>query len=282
MHDAAQARELLRQGRPHEALQSLQAEIRKAPADAKLRVFLFQLLAVLGQWERALNQLGVLAEMDATTLPMVRTYREAIQCERLRAEVFAGRRSPLIFGDPEPWVALLIEGLSLDAAGHQAEAQAVRERAFAAAMETAGVVDERPFGWIADADPRLGPMLEAIVNGRYYWIPFQRIHIVTLERPADLRDYVWAPVHFTWANGGETVGLIPARYPASVNSADPLVQLGRKTEWLAGEGHALGLGQRMLATDVDDYPLLDVRRIELVVDQDPTDQIAPEVASGDG
>lgn len=282
MHDATQARELLRQGRPQEALQSLQAEIRKAPADAKLRVFLFQLLALLGQWERSLNQLGVLAEMDGTTLPMVRTYREAIQCERLRAEVFAGRRSPLIFGDPEPWIALLIEGLHLDATGHQAEAQAVRERAFAAAVETAGAVDEHPFSWIADADSRLGPMLEAIVNGRYYWIPFQRIGTVTLERPADLRDYIWAPAQFIWANGGETVGLIPARYPGSEASADPLVQLGRKTEWSAGEGSAFGFGQRMLATDADDYPLLDVRRIELVVEQDSTTPIAPEAESGDG
>lgn len=282
MHDAAPARELLRQARPQEALQSLQAEIRKAPADAKLRVFLFQLLAVLGQWERALNQLGVLAEMDASTLPMVRTYREAIQCERLRAEVFAGRRSPLIFGDPQPWVALLLEGLHLDGAGHRAEAQAVRERAFAAAAETTGAIDERPFTWIADADPRLGPMLEAIVNGRYYWIPFQRISVVALERPADLRDYVWAPVQFTWANGGETVGLIPARYPGSETSADPLVQLGRKTEWSTGEGDALALGQRMLATDMDEYPLLDVRRIELAVTPDATDWVAPEAESGDG
>ena len=52
-----QAQQLLRDGHPQEALQSLQAEIRKAPADASLRVFLFQLLAVLGQWERALTQL---------------------------------------------------------------------------------------------------------------------------------------------------------------------------------------------------------------------------------
>jgi type VI secretion system protein ImpE len=259
-----QAQQLLRDGHPQEALQSLQAEIRKAPADASRRVFLFQLLAVLGQWERALTQLNVLSEMDAKTLPMAQTYREAIRCELLRADVFAGRRSPLVFGDPDPWVALLLEALRLTADGHPAQAQAVRDRAFEAAAATAGSLDDQPFAWIADADPRLGPMLEVIVNGRYYWAPFQRIQAIALEQPADLRDFVWMPAQFTWANGGETVGLIPARYPGSSASADPLVQLGRKTVWLEGDdGIVTGLGQRMLATDQGEYSLLDIRRIDL-------------------
>ncbi|MBS1222710.1 MAG: protein of avirulence locus involved in temperature-dependent protein secretion [Proteobacteria bacterium] len=259
-----QAQQLLRDGHPQEALQSLQAEIRKAPADASLRVFLFQLLAVLGQWERALTQLNVLSEMDAKTLPMAQTYREAIRCELLRADVFAGRRSPLVFGDPEPWMALLLEAVRLTADGHLAQAQAVRDRAFEAAAATAGTLDGQSFAWIADADPRLGPMLEVIVNGRYYWTPFQRIQVIALEQPADLRDFVWMPAHFTWANGGETVGLIPARYPGSHASADPLVQLGRKTGWLEGDdGTVAGLGQRMLATDQGEYSLLDIRRIDL-------------------
>ena len=79
-----------------DALTELQAQVRKEPANPRYRIFLFQLLAVRGQWERALNQLNVVGEMDATSLPMVQTYREAIRCELLRAEVFAGRRSPLV------------------------------------------------------------------------------------------------------------------------------------------------------------------------------------------
>lgn len=261
-----QAFDLLREGRPQEALQSLQAEIRKAPADPKLRVFLFQLLAVLGQWDRALTQLNVAGEMDAETLPMVQTYREALRCEVLRAQVFTGQRSPLIFGDPEPWMALLLEALRLTAAGHHAEAQTTREQAFETAPTTTGVLDDQPFAWLADADPRLGPMLEAIVNGRYYWIPLQHIQTICLEPPADLRDYVWMPAQFTWSNGGETVGLIPARYPGSQDSVDPLVQLGRKTDWLECEAETwLGMGQRVLATDQGEYSLLDIRRIELQV-----------------
>lgn len=278
-----QAEQSLREGRVRDALAELQAQVRKEPANAKYRVFLFQLLAVLGQWERALNQLNVLGEMDAASLPMVQTYREAIRCELLRADVFAGRRSPLVFGDPEPWVALVLEALRLIAEGHPAQAQATRDQAFEAATATAGMVDGQPFAWLGDADPRLGPVLEAIVNGRYYWIPFQRIRSIAFEQPVDLRDYIWMPAQFTWANGGETVGLIPARYPESHASPDPLVQLGRKTEWLEGEaGIYWGLGQRMLATDQGEYSLLDIRRIDLNSEQTPAEERAAGSGEGDG
>jgi type VI secretion system protein ImpE len=38
--------------------------------------------------------------------------------------------------------------------------------------------------------------------------------------------------------------------------------LARKTEWLSGkDGACSGLGQRMLATDQGDYPLLEIRSI---------------------
>ena len=100
------AEELIRDGKVDEALAALQQEVRANPADAKRRVFLFQLMCVLGQWDRALTQLNVAAGMDPSTLAMAQTYREAIRCELFRSEVFEGRRAPLIFGAPEEWVAL--------------------------------------------------------------------------------------------------------------------------------------------------------------------------------
>lgn len=267
----------LRDGDLDQALAQLQEQVRKNPANAKYRVFLFQLLAVLGQWERALNQLNVVGEMDASTLAMVQTYREALRCEALRADVFAGRRSPMLFGDPEPWLALMVEALRLGAGGQHGDAQALRAQALEAAPATGGAIDGVAIQWIADADPRLGPLLETIINGRYYWVPFHRIHKITLEAPADLRDFVWLPAQFTWANGGETVGLIPTRYPGSEAAADNAIRLARKTDWSeVGEGIQYGLGQRLLATDSDDYPLLNVRSVVLdtLIATDPATEAA--------
>src|SRR5262249_31782172 len=103
-----------------------------------------------------------------------------------------------------------------------------------------------------------------VVNGRYYWVPFHRIKAIDVEAPADLRDFVWMPAHFTWVNGGELVGLIPTRYPGTERGQENELRLARKTVWQdAGEGASTGLGQRMLATDAGDFALMDVRRIEL-------------------
>lgn len=256
------AEELLQKGELDAALDALQQSIRKAPSSAKLRVFLFQLLCVTGNWERALSQLEVAANLDALNIPMAQTYREAILCELFRKEVFSGNKSPLIFGDPPEWSAFLIESLRLTGTGEYAQAVKLRDQAFDLAPGSAGTIDDQPFAWIADADTRFGPMLEAIVNGRYYWIPIQRLKQVTIDPPEDLRDMVWSPAHLTFENEGEVVALIPTRYPGTENHAESALKLSRKTEWQEPfEGSYTGLGQKMLATDNGEYPLLSTRQI---------------------
>ena len=245
------------------ALSTLQEQIRKAPERADLRVFLFQLLCVQGQWGRALTQLDVAAEMDASTLAMAQMYREAIRCEQLRADVFAGHRSPLVFGEPEPWLAWLIEALPSDPS-RSAQAADLRARAFDAAPPSPGAVDGQPFAWIADADMRLGPVCEAVINGKYYWIPYARLARIDIEPPADLRDVVWMPALFRFENGGEVVGAIPTRYPGSEAVDDSHVRLARKTTWREESPDVFtGLGQRVIATDAGEHPLMDVRSIEI-------------------
>ena len=109
------AEEYLRNENLDEALKHLQNQVRNDPSNVKHRIFLFQLLAVLGQWDRALTQLNVAGEMDAGTLAMVQMYRQALQSEAFREQVFKGSRAPLIFGEPEQWIALIINALTLDA-----------------------------------------------------------------------------------------------------------------------------------------------------------------------
>jgi type VI secretion system protein ImpE len=260
------AEQYIREGKPTEALQALQAQIRKNPADPKLRTFLFQLLAVLGQWERSLTQLNVAGDLDAANLAMVQTYREALRCEVLRKEIFAGLKTPLIFGEPQQWIALLQQALKLTAQQHYAEAKNLRDQAFELAPATAGTINSEAFDWLADADVRIGPQLEAIVNGQYYWIPFTQIQTIRIEQPEDLRDVVWMPTYFTWRNGGETVGLIPTRYADSENQSDAALQLARKTEWQQLDDELfVGLGQRLFSTNNNDYALMDVREINFTV-----------------
>jgi len=252
----------LQMGDLDESLKQLQDQIRKDSSNPKHRVFLFQLLTVIGNWERALNQLNVSGELDAANLPMVQTYRETIRCELLREKVFKAQTTPIMFGEPQQWQALLLESLQLAAAGNYEEALQIRDQAYDLAPNVGGTINGEPFQWLADTDTRLGPVLELIVNGKYYWVPSTNIQKLEIEAPVDLRDLVWLPAQVTWANGGAAACFIPARYPGSEASADSGIRLARKTEWQEPHpGHAFGLGQKVFATDSQDYALFDIREL---------------------
>lgn len=264
------AEELLAAGDPAAALKALQAQVRTHAADPKLRTFLFQLLVVLGQWRRALDQLKVCGELDAGTLAMVNTYTAAVQCEMVREAVFAGKTLPHVFGPPAAWVAQLAQALQLDGQGEPAGAAALRDEAFEAAPASGGTLvvgdgPEQPFAWMADADSRLGPVLEVIINGRYGWLPMVHCQALAIEPVEDLRDLVWAPVHVTFANGADTVALMPTRYAGTPVADDGLAALSRRTEWIELGGGAgaqyRGIGQRTLTTDVSEHGLLELRQI---------------------
>jgi type VI secretion system protein ImpE len=262
MSVAAAAELSLQNGDVAAALAQLQDEIRSKPANAALRVFLFQLLCVRGEWERALNQLKVASGLDAAALAMAQMYGEAVRCEAIRRDVFSGKKVPVVFGQPEQWLALLIESLLVAGRGEIEKSADLRARAFEEAEPSAGEINGQPFEWIADADSRLGPVLEAVINGRYYWVPFSRLAGVTLEKPEDLRDMVWMPAQLQFENGGETVALIPTRYPGSEASEDGSIALARRTTWEeVAPGTHHGLGQRVIATDVAEVPLLELRTL---------------------
>jgi len=258
------AEELIKTGQVKEALTSLTEEVRDNPSAPALRTFLFQLLCIDGQYQRALTQLYVVQELDTITMAMAKTYQQVIQCEMLREAIYKGEKTPLIFGEPAAWVAPLLEALKLGSEGHTLKAETMRQEAYEDIPTTSGTIDGESFEWIADADSRTGPFMEGIIDGRYFWIPFQCITRLKLSEPEDLRDLIWLPCEFHWTNGGDTMGFIPARYPGSGYDEDPLIQLGRKTDWeQLGEQSYAGRGQKLLATEQNEYPLLTIREITL-------------------
>ena len=260
--------ELLKAAKVDDALKALEGEVRAEPADAKKRIFLFQLLCVRGEWQRALTQIDLAAQMDANATLLAQLAREAIQCEALRAEIFSGKRQPLVFGEPPPWVGLMIQALNLFTSGQHAAAATTRAQALELAPAIGGIINGQRFEWLADADLRFGPILECILNGKYYWVPMMHVRSIRMEPPKDLRDVVWCPSTIQLANGGQTVALLPARYPGSESDPDGAIRLARRTDWRpAGAELDVGFGQRLFSTDFGDVPLLDIR--ELAFDEVP-------------
>jgi len=255
--------QLVQSGQLEEGLAALQQEIRENPQDSRLRVFLFQLQCVLGWWDKALMQLEALASLNAENMLLAQIFRPVIACELLRRDIFQGKRTPVVFGEPEEWLGQLVQCNSLIAQEQFSAAAQLRERAFESAPARSGAVNGQPFEWLADADSRMGPVLELILEGKYYWAPLNRVQRLEMEKPADLRDLVWAPARITWSNGATVTAHVPSRYPGTENSPVSELRLARKTEWLEKPGGTfLGIGQRLFATEGAEYPLLECRTIE--------------------
>lgn len=270
------AEALIKTGDLPGALGALQAAVRADPADARLRVFLFQLLCIEGDWSRAVQQLKTCATLDPAALPMAQMYREAIVCEIHREKLLRGEAPPPFDDDAPSWLSVLWDALKKDIAGDAEGADRLRAMALRAAPAAAGRANGYDFDWIADADPRFGPVLELIVDGKYLWLPFAELRQLTVEPPRDLRDLVWTPVTLTLLNGTEAVGLVPTRYPATHLTGTSAQKLARATGWTDGAG----FGQRMLCTDARDIPLMELREITFHPAEAPVGPSVKEASHG--
>ena len=260
----AQADELLRQGDLDGARATLVESVRKAPSDQAARMFLFQLLAVSGEWEKAQTQLRSVAQLSPEAAMLASVYNQAIQAEQQRADAYAGRAPFQVLVASSPWVEQLAHGLTAMAAGRADEGSVMRDSAFDAAQDTPGRLNDEQFLWLADADPRLGPCFEAIVAGKWGLVPFEAISRITSEGPRDLRDIVWLPVEMSLRSGQSAAALLPSRYPGSEAADTPDLRLARATEWRDGPMGETPLGQRLWTFDTgEDVGLLALRQLDM-------------------
>ena len=269
----------LKEGNLPQTIERVKDRIRKEPAEAEHRQFLCYLLCLQGDWDKAKKQLDVAVELKPENQLHGLIVHTLMSGERSRAAAFAGDETPMILGEPAEWIATLIEALRLDAEGKSDEAEKLNLKAFEAAPEVSGSIqvanEAAPiaFNWFADADTRLGPVIEAFVNSAYYWIPVTRIRKIEMEAPSILSDFVWQPVRMELTTGGVQEGFLPSRYFGSEQSDDSRIVLARLTEWQGSGDRYTGLGQRMWTTDSGDYPLFDTRVIEF---DNPLEESASE------
>lgn len=229
------AKTLYQEGKLSEAITALNAEVRDRPTDVQLRTFLFELLCFAGDHERARKQLDVLVRSDPEATIGILAFGRVLECEEERATMFA-------------------EGSFPESAK---EARPVRGR-----------LNGEPFERLEDADPRVGARLELFLGGQYSWIPFEHLTQVSVEPPQRLRDLLWCPASLKGGASLESVdfggALLPALTAGVSGDDDDLVRLGRVTRWEElPDGSDVPVGQKMLLVDDEDFPILEVRELEI-------------------
>src|SRR5688572_19743280 len=160
MNPPAEVEALLKSGDLPGALSAVKAAIRKAPSDADLRFTLFQMLSATGDWEGASNQLVAYSELTGRQSPLAVIFNDLIKAEVMRKLVFQGEKVPVIFGEPPPWVPLLVQACSHFAKGEYDAALTLRSKALEEAPGVSGTCNGAPFAWMMDGDTRFGPVLE--------------------------------------------------------------------------------------------------------------------------
>lgn len=255
---------LLTSGDLDAARAALVERIRSSPDDQPARMFLFQLMLVLGEWDKAKGQLRALTQLSPQAQMLAVAYDQAIEAERVRAEAFAGNAPFRVLVSTSPWIEKLSRALEHSARGDGESGNALRDAAFGEALNVPGRWNDQPFGWVADSDPRFGPCFEAIVAGNWGLIPFEAVSSIRSQGPKDLRDLVWLPVEMSLRSGQSAAGFLPVRYPGTEKSSDAKLRLARATDWCKTDHGDIGLGQRVYFTDTgDEYDVLSLRSVEM-------------------
>lgn len=228
--------ELYQAGRLMDAMKALSAELRDNPTDARRRTFLFELLCFAGEWERADKQLEVLGQAGPESEMGVLLYRSALFAERQRHDLFQRGELPT----------------------EQQNTGADRN----------GMVNDKPFTYFADADPRIGARLELFAAGNYLLLPIEHVASIQIPPPKRLRDLIWTPaaVRTTPSFKGSELGevLLPVLAPFSWRHPEEAVRLGRMTVWEKTDGaeFQVPFGQKVWQVDDEDVPFLELRALE--------------------
>jgi type VI secretion system protein ImpE len=229
------------------------------PTDTDTRELLFKLYCLNGLWQKALLQLETLIKLVPDMTKQAELYKNLVLSEKLREEVLAGKRAPGSLSDALPeWVILMQQANHCLHKGDYSQSEELRQLALSQVPESIGESSStEPFSWISDSDGRIGPVCEFISAGGYRWVPFSEVQLMTVSKPKNILDLVWAPAQLT-VNDKVWFGYVPARYPLAVD-ADNNIRLGLKTEWeQLADTLYIGSGRKMFITDQNEYALFDI------------------------
>ena len=255
---------LFREGDLDGARAALITRVKASPDDVPTRMFLFQLLAIAGEWAKARAQLNTIAQFSPEAQMLAVAYGQAIDAERQRAIALAGLQPVPVLARGGDWIDGIVAALGQLGRGELQAAVEQRDAALDSAPDTPGTleadgIDPVSFDWLADSDPWFGPSLEAIIGGKWGLLPFDALEWIKSAGARDLRDTVWFPVEIGLRSGPSVAAFLPARYPGSDLATDIAQRLGQATDW-ADDGR--GIGQHVLITSAGvDIGLVSLRQL---------------------
>lgn len=256
--------QLFQAGRLMDAIQGQTEAVKAQPGNVAERVFLFELLCFLDEWDRAEKQLDVMVQLDPNQDTGVQPYRNLVAAERQRRRLFTEGLAPVVQEDSLPQLHRLLQAVILLRQQSDLEARellsSLEDERTPLLVHGQGVRGDD----FRDCDDVFASVFEVFVGPQYVWIPMERVRSVQFARPSRPRDLIWAQVNLLMHDSSLVRGFVPVRYFGSGQAPDDEIRLGRRTDWTdSAAGPVLGLGQRTFLVGDDAYGLLDLEQFSL-------------------
>lgn len=256
------AKELIRAGRLSEARGVLIEEVKSAPKDVGKRTLLFQVLAMGGEWDKAMRHLDMISTQDPTRLIGAHTYLDIVKAEQERLEVLHRSQVPSVMPEAPAYFPQYMSYINALMTGKFDDARSLIAEIDKVKPEISCTMDGKDFVGFSDTDARLYAFIEAFVHERYVWIPFETIRELVIHEPKTSFDLIWVLANITTWGGLSMNCYLPVMYPETYLHEDEKARLGRLTDWVPlGGGFSRGVGQHVYQVGDDDVSILDMRGI---------------------
>lgn len=255
---------LFRDGRLSEAVAAQLEMVKAAPSNTAHRIFLAELAAFQGDWDRADRQLEAAINQDSKSGLQPLVMRQLLRAEILREQVFCDGRPPeLVVPLPEDGQLQLRICMHCRKSEWE-ECHSLLAKAEEVRPKLAGTCDGKEIDTLIDLDDRLRGIAEVLTGtGKYFWVSWSSIRSLEFSKPERPMDLIWRKAAISVEDGPEGEVYIPVRYPIA-RDWDEEEQLGRRTDWHEHPGGFItGSGQRSLLVGDEARGVLELSEVVL-------------------
>ena len=252
-------KDLVQDGKLSDARTQLVQAVKSSPGDQSSRTLLFQVLAYLGEWDKARRHLEIIAAQDAARQTGVQVYLNLIQAEIERIEVTLNQRQPGFLPESPAYLEQYQAACQqLDTQQFQA-AETIFQEIDTQRPPVSGTLNGKNFHGFRDTDSRLFCFLEAFVHERYVWLPVEFLRELCIPRPKTFLDLLWTSAQITTWDGLTLNCFLPVLYPESFRHEDDRLKRGRMTDWKdLGQGFYQGVGQHVFQVGEKEIGILEI------------------------
>jgi type VI secretion system protein ImpE len=244
MTDNNQLQALLRSEKLDEAIEHMNAEVKKDPMSIDRRALLAELLCVAGNLERADTVLNAITNIDPGAMVGVALFRQLVRAEQARQQFYAEGRVPEFVVKPDALLEFELRAAIALREGNFAEVNTLLAEREAARVPVACVVDGVAADDFRDLDDLCAAHIEIFSStGKYFWVPVSAIVAIEFRKPETRRDLLWRRAQLTVADGPDGEVFVPCIYAAKEMSIAH--RMGHQTDFTdLAERAALGTGLR--------------------------------------